>query len=37
MLQKRDKCVQDLLAAGHDKSSAYAICTAMVDKIPKKK
>jgi hypothetical protein len=29
---KRDKCAQDLIDQGKDKSNAYAICTAMVDK-----
>ena len=32
MLQKRDKCVQDLLAKGYQKSKAYAICTAAQEK-----
>jgi hypothetical protein len=34
-LTKRDKCVEDLVAQGKDKSNAYAICTAMVNKTSK--
>lgn len=29
---KRDRCAQHLMKRGTSKSSAYAICTAMVEK-----
>jgi hypothetical protein len=31
-LAKRDRCVEHLKAKGYDESSAYAICTSMVEK-----
>jgi hypothetical protein len=37
MLNRRDRCVKDLMAKGKPQSNAYAICTASIGGISRHK